>query len=353
MLQLFYTKHRILGKKYPKSPHPQCSREQNDIIIIFNKINYLRVWEVQRRLSTRTIDTSRMEESHSWPIAAGCYPAEPFKRLAQVRILSPPPSLTKSCYSRQCPWYNISMARKNPLDIHLLAEHKISPLQTYLREIVYGGNDGIVTTFAVVAGFTGANAAAEVPMLTPVVVLLFGMANLFADAASMGLGNFLSIRADKDVYKTHEDKERYEIRHDPESEKAETIQILSDNGFSKEDAQTLTQIYAKNENYWTDFMMKYELEMSDPSYDNPLFTGLATFCSFIIFGSIPLIPYILFPSENPFIPSLLATFSALILLGLLRWRITLENVFRSVSEIVIIGGTAAFLAYVVGTFFAI
>lgn len=245
------------------------------------------------------------------------------------------------------------MARKKALNDHLIKEHKISPLQTYLREIVYGGNDGIVTTFAVVAGFTGANASAAIPSLTPAVVLLFGMANLVADAASMGLGNFLSIRADKDVYKTHEAKERFEIRNEPDSEKAETILILKENGFSETDAKTLTDIYAKNENYWTDFMMKYELEMSDPTHDNPLLTGLATFTAFIIFGSIPLIPYVLFPSANPFIPSLIATLSALILLGLLRWRITMEHVFRSVSEIVLIGGTAAILAYIVGTFFAL
>jgi len=244
------------------------------------------------------------------------------------------------------------MATKK-LDAHLIREHKISPLQTYLREIVYGGNDGIVTTFAVVAGFTGANASATIPSLTPVVVLLFGMANLVADAASMGLGNFLSIRADKDVYKTHEAKERYEIQHEPEHEKEETMLILKENGFSDQDARTLTGIYAKNEKYWTDFMMKYELEMSDPSGDNPFLTSLATFSAFIAFGFIPLIPYFVFPSENPFVPSLIATFSALVLLGLLRWRITLENVFRSVSEIVLIGGTAAILAYIVGTFFAI
>lgn len=245
------------------------------------------------------------------------------------------------------------MAAQKTINDHLVKEHKISPFQTYLREIVYGGNDGIVTTFAVVAGFTGANATAVISALSPIVVLLFGMANLIADAASMGLGNFLSIRADKDVYKTHEAKERAEIQNEPEYEKEETRTILINHGFTPEDAHTLTEIYAKNENYWTDFMMKYELEMSDPSQDNPFLTGLATFISFLIFGSIPLIPYILFPASNPFIPSLIATFSALVLLGLLRWTITMENIVRSVFEIVLIGGTAACLAYLVGTFFAV
>lgn len=243
------------------------------------------------------------------------------------------------------------MAKTKPLDTHLLHEHKISPLQTYLKEIVYGGNDGIVTTFAVVAGFTGASASGQVSTIAPVAVLLFGLANLAADGASMGLGNFLSIRADKDVYKTHEAKELHEIRTEPESEKSETMEILQEKGFTKEQAKQLTAIYATNESYWTDFMMKYELEMSDPSGDNPFLTGLATFIAFVVFGFIPLIPYLLSPTESAFIPSLIATFSALVLLGLLRWKITMENVLRSVSEIVLIGGSAAVLAYLVGTFF--
>jgi VIT1/CCC1 family predicted Fe2+/Mn2+ transporter len=90
-------------------------------------------------------------------------------------------------------------------EAHLAAEHKISPISTYLKEIVYGGIDGIITTFAVVAGFSGAQTGPEgtIPMF---VVLLFGFANLFGDASSMGLGNFLSVRADQDVYRKEQKK---------------------------------------------------------------------------------------------------------------------------------------------------
>ncbi len=90
---------------------------------------------------------------------------------------------------------------------HLADEHKKTTLSEYLREIVYGGNDGIVTTFAVVAGFTGASAGEHIIDISVLAVLLFGMANLFADGVSMGLGNFLAIRSQKDIYKTQKDKE--------------------------------------------------------------------------------------------------------------------------------------------------
>lgn len=240
---------------------------------------------------------------------------------------------------------------KQTLQEHLAQEHKVSPFQTYLKEIVYGGNDGIVTTFAIVAGFAGANFAVNSP-LGYITVLLFGFANLFADGVSMGLGNFLSLRAEQDVYRSEEAKERHEIRTSPQMERAESIEILMLKGFTKKQAQTLTEIYETNEDYWTSFMMNYELELPNPTGENPYLTGLATFSAFVIFGFIPLVPYVLqLSTAHAFSSSIIATTSALILLGLLRWKVTGEKLFRSVVEIVLIGGTAAVVAYIVGTFF--
>ncbi|WP_439103659.1 VIT1/CCC1 transporter family protein, partial [Celeribacter marinus] len=83
----------------------------------------------------------------------------------------------------------------------------------HLKQIVYGGNDGIVTTFAIVAGFAGAESqgAAQIGALA---VLLFGLANLFADATSMGLGEFLSARAARDMIK----RRRATLARDPASQ---------------------------------------------------------------------------------------------------------------------------------------
>ncbi len=245
------------------------------------------------------------------------------------------------------------MPRSHKLVEHLKKEHRASPFQTYLKEIVYGGNDGIVTTFAVVAGFAGANLAVSSP-LGFLTVLIFGLANLFADGVSMGLGNFLSLRAEHDVYRAEEAKERNEIRTNPRMEKEETVDILLERGFSKEQAETLTEIYATNENYWVSFMMNYELEMPNPEHENPFLRGLATFFAFLIFGAIPLLPYLFnLPPDLAFQTSMLAAAIALVLLGLLRWRVTTEGIVRSVSEIVLIGGIAALVAYLVGTFFKI
>tara|TARA_B100000508_G_C11454054_1_gene275748 strand:- start:1119 stop:1844 length:726 start_codon:yes stop_codon:yes gene_type:complete len=226
----------------------------------------------------------------------------------------------------------------------------------YFKEVIYGGIDGIVTTFAVVAGFAGAALSSETTtQLSFLVVLLFGLANLFADAASMGLGNFLSVRSEKDLYRVERNKEQEVLRNNLDGERFETIQIMQDKGFSSEDAATLANIYQHNEEYWLDFMMQHKLEMSDPRGENEVFTGLATFISFMIFGAIPLLPFMLEDSGDPataFAYSVTGTFLALVTLGLLKWRVIGAKFLSSLMEVVMVGGTAAVLAYFVGTFFA-
>ncbi len=236
---------------------------------------------------------------------------------------------------------------------HIKREHSLSTLSVYLKEIVYGGVDGIVTTFAVVAGFAGAQGDMSTGFaISSVAVLLFGFANLFADGVSMGLGNVLSIRADKDVYTRQKRRELSEIHNNTESEMSETVHILCENGFSAEDARAMTKLYAKNPKYWADFMMSHELEMGNPEHDNPWFTGLATFIAFVLFGAIPLAPFVIWgDAERIFLVTSIFTFGALMLLGVLRWRTTHESVIRSVGEIVLLGSISATVAYMVGTFF--
>lgn len=236
------------------------------------------------------------------------------------------------------------------LQKHLAEEHKMTAFTVYLKEIVYGGNDGIVTTFAVVAGFAGAqaNVASQLPILT---VLLFGFANLFADGVSMALGNFLSIRSEQDVYSMEKKKESYEIVHSTEMERLESIEILVKRGFTKKQAEDLISIYMTNSRYWVDFMMSQELELSNPEGDNPLLMSIVTFFSFLIFGFIPLIPYMFFKGTQLFFMSSCATVGALTLLGIIRWKVGKQGFLRSVGETLFLGGAAATVAYFVGTLF--
>lgn len=236
---------------------------------------------------------------------------------------------------------------------HKSQEHQISTAAEFLRQIVYGGNDGIVTTFAVVAGFAGAQAEGIV-QIGGIAVLLFGVANLLADATAMGLGEFLSARSEQDVYRATRAKEMHEIKHNLHHEAEETREILAERGMGSEDAAQMTEILSRNPEMMADFMMTYEIGMADPSDDNPALNGLATFLSFLAFGVIPLLPYfILPPTQSTFVLSVVATGLALVALGMLRWWVTQERIMRSVGETVLVGGICAIIAYGVGLAFTL
>jgi vacuolar iron transporter family protein len=246
--------------------------------------------------------------------------------------------------------------RAKRLERHIREEHRQSALGSHLKDIVYGGVDGIVTTFAVVAGFSGAALSDSTTIqLTSVVMLLFGLANLFADGVSMGLGNFLSIRSDQSLYASIRKKEEYEMLHNGDVEAEETITILMEKGFVESEARTIAELYRKNPNYWVDFMMNNELRIPDPRGEHPIYSGIATFLSFICFGVVPLFPFIFMDALNPktlFHISSVGTLLALVLLGCFKAEVIGGKTVNSIFETVIVGGTAALAAYFVGTLFA-
>lgn len=222
-------------------------------------------------------------------------------------------------------------------------------LKTFLREIVYGGTDGIVTTFAVVAGYSGAqggNLTGPAPLIT---VLLFGFANLVSDATSMGLGNFLSVQADQELYRS----ERSKLLDTASAQiLPETLQeLLTKEGYSQQDAKDISLVIAKNSEYAAELIVEDHLNIPNPLRENPFLTGFATFVAFLIFGIIPLFPYLVTGTYDKFLMSAGATCLSLLLLGLLRWKVTRRRPFKALFETLLLGGSAAILAYGVGRLF--
>lgn len=231
---------------------------------------------------------------------------------------------------------------------HRREVHKIGALQDSLKQIVYGGNDGIVTTFAIVAGFAGA-AAEGAAQIGGLAVLVFGLANLFADAVSMGLGEFLSTRSQRDLYRQQRAIELHEFRENPEHEREELLHMLTARGLSRTDAEQAADLLMKSPELAVDMMMSYELEMPDMRSVSPAFDGMVTFVAFVIFGAIPLVPYFLLdPVMSTFWLSVAATLAALLGLGTLRFVATREALARCLGETVLVGGVCAGVAFGVG-----
>ena len=207
---------------------------------------------------------------------------------------------------------------------------------------------GVQTCALPISGFAGAGVEGTAAVGT-LAVLLFGLANLFADGASMGLGAFLSTRSAQDIYRSARTRELREIHERPEKERAELFEILGTKNVPEADIHAFADLYQRNPELLADFMMQHEIGMPDPTNGNPALDGLATFLSFMFFGAIPLIPYFLRdPDQTTFQLSVFATAVALVLLGLLRWLVTHERVTRCVAETVSVGGICAVIAYAVG-----
>lgn len=232
------------------------------------------------------------------------------------------------------------------------AARSLTRLTGSLREIVYGGNDGIVTTFAVVAGFAGAALDGSGAAVAGVLVLVFGLANLIADAAAMGLGAFLSARSARDVYASERRKIAAAIASAPELERRAVARLLEEKGMSPDDAAVVAARYARNPEIWADFLVQTELGLADPADASPAKEGAATFAAFIVFGAIPLIPYVVAPpTPELFLISVALTAVALALLGALRWAVTGERLIRCLGETMLVGGVCAAAAYSVGLAF--
>lgn len=163
-------------------------------------------------------------------------------------------------------------------------------IEDYLSEFVYGGIDGAVTTFAVVAGATGAGFNAKV-------LLVLGFSNLIADGFSMSVGSYLSKKSE--------------------------IELM---------------------------IKKGKKVVDEPS---PVINGLMTYSAFILVGLVPLLSYtfdLIFDLEldNLFVISIGLTGFAFVLIGLLKSKVAHTPVVRAIVETVILGAIAAGLAYALG-----
>ena len=158
----------------------------------------------------------------------------------------------------------------------------------HIKDIVYGATDGIITTFAVVAGVVGG----ALPVAT---ILIVGFANLFADGFSMASSNYLGTKSE--------------------------CEALSKNG-----------------------------AVCRPEIHRPALSSLFTFVAFVVAGLVPLLPYV-FLADRPdtFRYTMLATGLALFFVGGFRTFVTKKNFFKSGVEMLLVGGIAAFIAFYVGS----
>jgi len=212
----------------------------------------------------------------------------------------------------------------------------------YIGDFVYGANDGIITTFAVVAGAAGA-------LLPGGVVIILGLANLVADAFSMGASNFLSLRSQRDFVKMQRGREEWEIENYPQVEKQETREIMRHWGFSKDMVEPAVTAISSDKQRWASFLMREELDLQENDSASPTSHGIATFGAFIVAGALPLLPYFfaIDPQQQFLISGILAAVTFFVV-GAARTLINEGNILKAGFEMLLVGGIAAAVAYGIG-----
>lgn len=211
------------------------------------------------------------------------------------------------------------------------------PRSNYLRDWIYGGIDGAVTTFAIVAGVVGAH-------LSVVVVLLLGFANLVADGLAMAASNYTATKAERDDYDRVLGIEYKHIALAPEGEREEIRQIFAAKGFNGDDLERIINVITADRALWAKTMAVEEYGLS-PTPRSPILAALSTFAAFIICGLVPLVTYL---SPGGLATCIAATGATFFGVGTIKSRWSLASWWRSGLETFIIGEAAAATAFAIG-----
>lgn len=212
----------------------------------------------------------------------------------------------------------------------------------HLRDGIYGGIDGAVTTFAIVAGVAGAG-------LSSSIIIALGLANVLADGFSMAAGNYSGTKSDLENLARLRAVETRHIETMREGELLELREILKMKGLSEDVLDRATEDISRNRQAWIDLMLVEEYGVSpvDPA---PLKAAMVTFVAFLAAGLVPLLPFIV-GLPDPFRASVVATLCTFFVIGAVKSRWSVVAWWRSGLETLSIGAAAAGIAYLVGGLF--
>lgn len=215
----------------------------------------------------------------------------------------------------------------------------------YVKSMVYGGLDGIITTFAVVSGVTGG-------ALDFQIVIVLGFSNLLADGLSMAVGDYLSSKSENEFITKEIEQHQSNFNYDFQSELNDFKEYYINKGLTETDASLISETLAK----YPKVIEQERINMifgTAETEAHPINNALVTFFSFILYGFIPLIAYVFassstFLMENTFIVAGILTGLTLFILGAIKSKLTLTNWVRSGMEMLLVGGATAFIAYMIG-----
>ena len=213
------------------------------------------------------------------------------------------------------------------------------PSANYIRDWVYGGIDGAITTFAIVAGVVGADFSTRVMMI-------LGVANLVADGFSMAASNYSGTKTEQEEFERLHAWEDGQITEDPEGETAEIREIFRLKGFEGADLERAVEIVTSDRERWIQTMLAEEYGLPKATRA-PAISAMCTFAAFILCGAIPLLPFII-GVPAAFETAIVLTALVFFAIGTVKSKWSMMRWWRSGLEITAIGLAAASIAYLIG-----
>ena len=220
--------------------------------------------------------------------------------------------------------------------------HRIDGQSGTFRAAVFGVNDGLVSNMSLVMGVAGATP-------DPRVVLLAGVAGLLAGAFSMAAGEYVSMRAQRELFENQIEIERRELAEDPKGEQKELELIYRNKGLPNAAAADLASKMMRDPDVALDTHAREELGLNMKELGSPWGAAASSFVAFVMGAIVPVLPYILFASSTAFMTSLIFSAIALLAVGAVIASYTGRSTLVSALRMLLIGFGAAAITFLVGS----
>jgi VIT1/CCC1 family predicted Fe2+/Mn2+ transporter len=211
-----------------------------------------------------------------------------------------------------------------------------------LRAAVFGVNDGLVSNLSLIMGFAGASADAKF-------VLLAGLSGLLAGASSMAAGEYVSMKAQRELLERQIELEAAELAVTPEEEVAELALIYRAKGLNKEEAEKLANRITEDPNVALDTLVREELGLDPSQLGNPIAAASGSFFAFAGGAILPVLPFFFGASTTLVIASILISGAALFSVGALLSLFTGKGTLFSGTRQLLIGAVAATITFGLGS----
>lgn len=209
------------------------------------------------------------------------------------------------------------------------------------RELVFGLEDGMVSTLGAITGIA-------VGTSNNLFIVLSGIVIAIVEAISMGIGTYLSTKSIRELNERKLKEEKNQIEGDIKMERQELFDIYVKDGWPKSFAKEMVQTASGNKKLFFKEMISKELKINFDEVKNPIKGAIIMLLFYIIGGSLPVVPYFFLNIPYSIILSIVVTLIGLFILGVVTSRFTKRNWLRSGLEVFILAGLAALVGYAIG-----